>query len=93
MEEKMITVKIFNNDEQVEEMQIMLVGGGLQGLGGPTGEYDYKLMKPKHEDMPAIPHNPTDGDLALVAKTLLTFLKVSTKRPLNNIIQFTGGKS
>lgn len=83
----MITVKFFHDDEQIEEMQIMLVGGGLQGLEGPSG-YDYKLMKPKHPDMPHIAHKPEDGDLILVAKTLLAFLDVSAKKPVDNIIQF-----
>jgi hypothetical protein len=82
----MITVKIFDDDIQIDEMQIILVGGGLQGLEGPSG-YDYKLMKPKHEDMPHIEHKPEDGHLVLIAKTLLTFLQVSDKK-VNNIIQF-----
>lgn len=82
----MITVKVFDDDIQIDEVQIMLVGGGLKGLGGPAG-YDYKLMKPKHPDMPHIEHMPEDGHLVLITKTLLTYLQVSSKKP-DNIIQF-----
>ena len=83
----MITIKIFDDDTQIDELHIMLVGGGLKGLGGPSG-FDYKLMKPKHENMPPISHFPEEGHLMLVAKTLLTYLKVSEKKPENKIIQF-----
>ena len=82
----MVTVKIFHNEEQIEELQIMMVGGGLQGLEGPTG-YDYVLIKPKHPDMPHIAHKPEDGDIVLAAKALVTLVNVSTK-PVDNIIQF-----
>lgn len=82
----MITVKILNDDELVEEFHIMLVGGGLKGLGGPTG-YDYVLMKPKHPDMPSIAHKLEEGDLMLVVKTLFTYIKVCSENP-NNIVQF-----
>jgi hypothetical protein len=87
----MITVKIFNNEEQIEEFEIMMLGGGNQGVGGASG-YDYVLMKPKHPDMPPIAHKPEDGDLALVVKTLYTYLKVKvseeTPQLKDNIIQF-----
>jgi hypothetical protein len=85
----MIKVKIFNNDEQTEEFEIMMLGGGNQGVGGESG-YDYVLMKPKHPDMPPIAHKPEDGDLALVIKTLYTYLQISEEKPQvkDNIIQF-----
>jgi hypothetical protein len=82
----MINVKIFNNETKVEEFEIMMLGGGNQGVGGPSG-YDYVLMKPKHPDMPPIAHKPEDGDLLLVTKMLYTYTKVLAASP-NNIIQF-----
>lgn len=82
----MLIVKIFNDDSLVQEMKIMLLGGGRQGVGGATG-YDYVLMSPKHPDMPPIAHKPEEGDLVLVAKTLMTFINVSANNP-DNIIQF-----
>jgi hypothetical protein len=85
----MITIKIDRDGEQTEEFKIMLLGGGNQGVGGASG-YDYVLMTPKHPDMPPIAHKPEDGDLALVVKTLYTYLKVSEEKPQmkDNIIPF-----
>lgn len=82
----MLTVKLFNDGEQIEELQIMLLGGGNQGVGGPTG-YDYVLMRPKNSDMPPIAHKPEDGDLLLAAKFLYTYSGILKQNP-DNIIQF-----